>query len=93
MVRPVPRVPAPMVEEAEEVKPRRMGLLLKTATPVPVSSVRVLERTDETPLEMRFLEESVSTKREAVRPETLALVEKRLVENKSVEVPAVEVNF
>lgn len=43
------------------------GLVPNTATPVPVSSVRVFARTDDAPEEIKFLEESVRTNLLAVR--------------------------
>jgi hypothetical protein len=54
MTRPPVLVPLPMVEEAVESKPTRVGVLAKTAAPVPVSSVRAVARFAEVGVMRKF---------------------------------------
>jgi len=59
-------------EVAEVVK---VGVVPKTKAPEPVSSVMVLARTEEAAEAARFEEASVTTKREAVKPEKVIVPE------------------
>ena len=97
MVRPVLNVPPPIVEVALAMRleklavPVKEGEMEKTRLPVPVVPVTEESKLAAVIVETKFLEASVATRREAVRPETLALVAKRSVEKKSVVVPLLPV--
>ena len=99
MVRPVLNVPPPIVEVALAMRleklavPVKEGEMEKTRLPVPVVPVTEESKLAAVMVDARFLDASVTTRREAVREEILTLVAKRSVEKKSVVVPAVPVKF